>query len=277
MNITWRTARADHIDPLEVEERVNWQDMRQPRRVTLVIVDAATLEFLPNGPHQVAAMANLGAELLQEIQAYRPQFLFKSSPAEIVGALIEEMVAPTVEATPQLAPGEREEFDAWFGDTSKRGYVHNEVSAYSGWLAAKRAALAAAPVQPVAVPDVLEEPTYMTEDQGRDWAWKDVKKGVGTKGWTAGDNGNFFGFFLHGWNYRGQFEKQRAAPAAQGDAKELEDKVTGVLEGYADNYDMMARVGKTGDADCRSVAHDIRRNMVDAVRAAFAASKAVKS
>ena len=33
----------------------------------------------------------LGAELLQEIQAYRPQFLFKSSPAEIVGALIEEM------------------------------------------------------------------------------------------------------------------------------------------------------------------------------------------
>ena len=79
-----------------------------------------------------------------------------------------------------------------------------------------------APVQPVAMPDVLAEPTYMTEDQGRDWAWKDVKKDVGTKGWTAGDNGNFFGFFLHGWNYRGQFEKQRAAPAAQGDAKDAE-------------------------------------------------------
>ena len=69
----------------------------------------------------------------------------------------------------------------------------------------------------MAVPDSVT-PTYLTEDQGREWAWKDVKKDVGTKGWTAGDNGNFFGFFVHGWNYRGQFEKQRAAaPAAQGD------------------------------------------------------------
>lgn len=88
----------------------------------------------------------------------------------------------------------------------------------------------AAPVQaqePVAVPDCVT-PTYLTEDQGREWAWKDVKKDVGTKGWTAGDNGNYFGFFVHGWNYRGQFEKQRAAaPAAQGDAirkVEVEDQ-----------------------------------------------------
>lgn len=81
-----------------------------------------------------------------------------------------------------------------------------------------------ASVQPVAVPDGAVEPTFMTEDQGRAWAWKDVKKDVGTEGWTAGDNGNYFGFFVHGWNYRGQFEKQRhAAPAAQGDAKELTD------------------------------------------------------
>lgn len=48
-------------------------------------------KFLPNGPHQVAAMANLGAELLQEVKAYRPAFLWKSSPAEIIGALIEEI------------------------------------------------------------------------------------------------------------------------------------------------------------------------------------------
>jgi hypothetical protein len=80
-----------------------------------------------------------------------------------------------------------------------------------------------APVQPGAVPDGMVDPTYMTEEQGRDWAWKDVKKDVGTSGWTAGDNGNYFGFFAHGWNYRGQFEKQRAAaPAAQGDAKDAE-------------------------------------------------------
>lgn len=61
----------------------------------------------------------------------------------------------------------------------------------------------------------------------------------------------------------------KAAPA-QDDAKELADKVASVLEGYADNYDMMSRIGKTGDVDCKSVAHDIRRNMVDGVRAAIA-------
>ena len=134
-----------------------------------------------------------------------------------------------------------------------------------------KAMTTSAPVQPVAVPDGVVEPTYMTVEQGRDWAWKDVKKDVGTEGWTAGDNGNYFGFFVHGWNYRGQFEKQRrAATAAQGDAKELADKVASVLEGYADNYDMMSRIGKTGDVDCKSVAHDIRRNMVDGVRAAIA-------
>ncbi len=64
-----------------------------------------------------------------------------------------------------------------------------------------------------------------------------------------------------------------AAPAAQGDAKELTEKVIRVLEGYAENYDMMSRIGKTGDVDCRSVAHDIRRNMVDGVRAAIASKR----
>lgn len=61
-----------------------------------------------------------------------------------------------------------------------------------------------------------------------------------------------------------------AAPAAQGEAKELADKVVSILEGYADNYDMMSRIGKTGDVNCKPVAHDIRRNMVDGVRAAIA-------
>ena len=60
------------------------------------------------------------------------------------------------------------------------------------------------------------------------------------------------------------------ALAALADAKGLMDKVIRVLEGYAENYDMMSRIGKTGDVDCKSVAHDIRRNMVDGVRAAIA-------
>lgn len=67
-----------------------------------------------------------------------------------------------------------------------------------------------------------------------------------------------------------------AVPAALADAKGLMDKVTRVLEGYAENYDMMSRIGKTGDVDCKSVAHDIRRNMVDGVLAVIA-DKAVTS
>lgn len=89
MNRPTSNAGTDAVNAVEVAERLDWQAI-QVRQRALLAIDTATLDFLPNGPHQVAAMANLGAELLQEIQAYRPQFLFKSSPAEIVGALIEE-------------------------------------------------------------------------------------------------------------------------------------------------------------------------------------------
>lgn len=90
MNTTQTAASAESIDAVEVQECLDWQAMRAAQ-ATSISISTATLDFLPNGPHQVAGMANLGAELLQEIYAYRPQFLFKSSPAEIVGALIEEM------------------------------------------------------------------------------------------------------------------------------------------------------------------------------------------
>lgn len=90
MNTTQTAASAESIDAVEVLECLDWQGMRAAQ-ATSISIRTATLDFLPNGPHQVAGMANLGAELLQEIYAYRPQFLFKSSPAEIVGALIEEM------------------------------------------------------------------------------------------------------------------------------------------------------------------------------------------
>ncbi|OEZ85612.1 hypothetical protein JAB8_37940 [Janthinobacterium sp. HH106] len=94
MNGPTSNASIDAVNAVEVAERMNWQAMRAGQAASITI-DIATLEFLPSGPHQVAAMANLGAELLQEIQAYRPQFLFKRSPAEIVGALIEETHAST--------------------------------------------------------------------------------------------------------------------------------------------------------------------------------------
>jgi hypothetical protein len=56
--------------------------------------------------------------------------------------------------------------------------------------------------------------TYMTEDEARDWSWKQVKRDVGTEGWTAGDSNNYFGFFCWGWNTRGQYERQRPKIAA---------------------------------------------------------------
>ena len=110
-----------------------------------------------------------------------------------------------------------------------------------------------APVQPVAVPEGVAEPTYMTEEQGRDWAWKDVKKDVGTIGWTAGDNGHFFGFFVHGWNYRGQFEKQRAAPAAQGDATQAE------IDVRAERRRQINVEGRTADSDDRHIDCELAR------------------
>lgn len=70
---------------------------------------------------------------------------------------------------------------------------------------------------------------------------------------------------------------QHAAPAAQGDAKDEKLKLDAAcrsLEHYADSYERMGRIGNDGKVECASVAHDIRRNMVDAVRAAFAVSKA---
>jgi len=57
--------------------------------------------------------------------------------------------------------------------------------------------------------------TYMTEDRACKWAWDQVRKEVGTEGWTTSDSCNFYGFFMWGWHYRGQYETQRpAAPPA---------------------------------------------------------------
>lgn len=66
-------------------------------------------------------------------------------------------------------------------------------------------------------------PTFMTNDQAIAWAWADVRKDVGTENWTTGDSCNFYGFFLHGWHYRGQYELQRnATKAAKFNRLELE-------------------------------------------------------
>jgi len=50
------------------------------------------------------------------------------------------------------------------------------------------------------------------------------------------------------------------------------DRAVRALEGYAESYDMMSRMGD-GKVDCNSVKHDISRNMIAAVKRAFAADQ----
>lgn len=69
--------------------------------------------------------------------------------------------------------------------------------------------------QPTPPDDERASPTFMDERQAQDWAWKAVRKDCGAGTWTTGESGNYFGFFLHGWRYREQYEKQRRAALRQ--------------------------------------------------------------
>lgn len=56
------------------------------------------LDFEPNEKHTVPDMANVGHSLMQAIALHRPEYAWNTSPAEIVGVLvneIEEMSQPT--------------------------------------------------------------------------------------------------------------------------------------------------------------------------------------
>lgn len=73
--------------------------------------------------------------------------------------------------------------------------------------------------------------TYMATDNACKWAWDQVREEVGTEGWTAGDSCTFYGFFLWGWNYRGQYETQRpAAPPAPAAVAVTEAMVKSLLD-----------------------------------------------
>lgn len=49
------------------------------------------LDFVPSRQYSVADMANIGYALMQEIAAYRPNYCWSNSPAEIVGDLVEAL------------------------------------------------------------------------------------------------------------------------------------------------------------------------------------------
>jgi len=82
----------EHIDAVAVQERLSWPSNPATGYCdTWLMVNAGALNFKASEEHRVAAMANIGHQLLQEIAAYRPEFKWATSPVEIVGALIEEM------------------------------------------------------------------------------------------------------------------------------------------------------------------------------------------
>ena len=86
----------ERIDAVEVQERLSWPSAPAAAYCdTWLMVNAGALNFKASKEHQVAAMANIGHQLLQEIAAYRPAFEWTTSPIEIIGALVEEAAAST--------------------------------------------------------------------------------------------------------------------------------------------------------------------------------------
>ena len=102
------TSAQERIDAVEVQERLFWPSAPANAYCdTWLMINAGALNFKASEEHQVAAMANIGHQLLQEIAAYRPAFKWTTSPAEIVGALIEEMAAPAPPQVPVAPLGDK--------------------------------------------------------------------------------------------------------------------------------------------------------------------------
>lgn len=51
----------------------------------------------------------------------------------------------------------------------------------------------------------------VTDGAYRQWAWNDLRSTLDHDKWESHDNGNFLGFFIQGWHYREQLERQRKA------------------------------------------------------------------
>lgn len=86
------TSFTGDLNATEVAERLAWPNGAPVYCDTWLMVNAADLSFTASQQFPVSAMANIGHQLLQEIAAYRPAFQWADSPAEIVGALIEETI-----------------------------------------------------------------------------------------------------------------------------------------------------------------------------------------
>ncbi len=152
-----------------------------------------------------------------------------------------------------------------------------------------RAALAATPPAQAGAAEPAPI-TFMTVDQACKWGWEDVRKEVGTEGWTVMDSVNYHGFFLWGWNYRGQYELQRAAtrsafmqeltaaPAAsapQAQNVQRDTQRLDYLQQRSATVDLLVR-GSGFDFRIGGLACSINGDIRKAIDAAIAASAAQK-
>lgn len=110
------TPAQERIDAVEVQERLPWPSAPAAAYCdTWLMVNAGALNFKASEEKQVAAMANIGHQLLQEIAAYRPGFKWTNSPVEIIGALIEETSSNTTALPPTpTVPEKRQHWAASF-------------------------------------------------------------------------------------------------------------------------------------------------------------------
>lgn len=131
MNIENSAAKPaqDRIDVVEVQERLSWPSAPAGAYCdTWLMINAGALNFKASEEHQVAAMANIGHQLLQEIAAYRPAFNWMNSPVEIVGSLVEEAAAPTPPSVDKDAKNTFLPTDAQFKEWCERHDLHEHLS-----------------------------------------------------------------------------------------------------------------------------------------------------
>jgi ribosomal protein S16 len=57
----------------------------------------------------------------------------------------------------------------------------------------------------------LEVGAPVTDSAYQQWGWNNLRSTLDSDRWANHDNGNFAGFFAHGWHYREQLERQRKA------------------------------------------------------------------
>ncbi|MDN2699247.1 hypothetical protein O0882_23295 [Janthinobacterium sp. SUN073] len=156
------TPAHERIDAVEVQERLSWPSAPAAAYCdTWLMVNAGALNFKASEEHQVSAMANIGHQLLQEIAAYRPAFKWTISPAEIVGALIEEVstkppTLPRVEIVPEMWQSRiaavKERFPAMTHQEAQSNAILSEVVDLRRALADALAAIPSGPTQSSSCP-----------------------------------------------------------------------------------------------------------------------------